>query len=128
VKITYICLLITGLMPILCTAIAKWGFKDFDNHNPRLWLSAQNGFRARANAAQSNCFEALPFFAISVGCAMAAQVNTQLLQGSCILFVGLRLLYIVFYISDKATLRTLMWCSAYSCVIFNFVQAINVLA
>ena len=46
------CVLIAGMLPLVSTAIAKWGFQGFDNHNPREWLSRQTGFRARANAAQ----------------------------------------------------------------------------
>ena len=33
---------------------------------PRRWLEQQQGFRARANAAQANGFEAFPFFAAAV--------------------------------------------------------------
>jgi len=125
VKITYICLLIAGLMPILCTAIAKWGFKDFDNHNPRNWLSVQTGFRARANAAQANSFEAFPLFAVSVICALGAQAELDLLAGLCLLFIGFRLLYVFAYITDRATFRTLMWVAALGCVIGNFALAIS---
>jgi predicted alpha/beta hydrolase family esterase len=34
----------------------------YDNHDPRAWLARQTDWRARANAAQANSFEALPFF------------------------------------------------------------------
>ena len=124
-KITYFCLLIAGLMPILCTAIAKWGFKDFDNHNPRHWLSVQTGFRARANAAQANSFEAFPLFAVSVICALGAQSELDLLAGLCLLFIGFRLFYIFAYITDRARFRTLMWVAALGCVIGNFALAIS---
>ena len=33
-----------------------------DNHDPRRWLANQTGWRARANAAQANSYEVLPFF------------------------------------------------------------------
>jgi len=123
-KIAFICILIAGLMPLICTATAKWGFKDFDNHNPRQWLSMQTGFRARANAAQVNCFEAFPFFAASVGCALGAPTDPQVLALTCMLFVTLRALYIIFYVADLAGLRTVVWVGAYACIISNFIQAI----
>jgi uncharacterized MAPEG superfamily protein len=34
----------------------------YDNHDPRAWMARQKDWRARANAAQANSFEALPFF------------------------------------------------------------------
>ena len=123
-KSAYICLLIAGLMPLICAATAKWGFKDFDNHNPRNWLSTQTGFRSRANAAQANCFEAFPFFAASVGCSLSAQSDPQILAWTCVLFIILRALYIICYVADLAALRTLVWAGAYACVIGNFIQAI----
>ena len=127
-KTAFICLLITGFMPILCAGIAKWGFRDFDNHNPRHWLSLQTGFRARANAAQANCFEAFPFFVASVVCALGAKSDLGMLESICILFVGFRALFVLFYLLDKATLRTLAWSAAYICVVANFVHAIGAAA
>ena len=63
------CVLAAALMPIVCAGIAKGGTFSkppseggYDNNAPREWLSRQAGWRQRANWAQSNCFEALPFF------------------------------------------------------------------
>ena len=65
----YWCVLIAALLPIACAGLAKWGMigkprreGGFDNNNPRAWLARQTDWRARANAAQANSFEALPFF------------------------------------------------------------------
>jgi uncharacterized MAPEG superfamily protein len=124
----YLSLLISGLMPILCAAIAKWGFKDFDNSDPRTWLSKQTGYRARANAAQANCFEAFPFFAFSVFCALSANVDIQKLSASCTVFVVARALYILFYVANKPTPRTVAWCTALASGVFNFVAAIFTMA
>jgi uncharacterized MAPEG superfamily protein len=57
---------VAGLLPYLATAFAKWGFENYDNNNPRQWSAQQTGFRARANAAQANCFESFPFYAAAV--------------------------------------------------------------
>ncbi len=63
------CVLVAALLPIVCAGIAKWGtFRTprsqggYDNVDPRAWLARQTDWRARANAAQANSFEALPFF------------------------------------------------------------------
>ena len=62
-----------AVLPIVCAGIAKYGMfskshRDggYDNNNPRAWLAKQTDWRARANAAQTNTFEALPFFFAAV--------------------------------------------------------------
>ena len=75
-NIAFLCVLVVGVLPIVCAGIAKWGFHGFDNHNPREWLASQTGFRARANAAQSNSFEAFPFFAVGVVLATLAHADS----------------------------------------------------
>lgn len=119
--LAYWCVLIAGVLPVVATAIAKWGFKGFDNNNPRAWLDKQTGFRARANAAQQNSFEAFPFFAAAViiaHLAYAPQGSIDLLAGA---FIVLRLLYLACYLADWATPRTAVWALAYACIIGLFV-------
>lgn len=118
------CVLVAGVMPVLGAAIAKWGFKDFDNHNPRQWLAAQTGFRARANAAQNNNFEAFPFFAIAVVLALHLNMDAARLEPLCLLFVAARILYFLTYLLDWASLRTLCWVVAYGACIAIYVQLI----
>ena len=60
--IAFACVLFMGLFPYVAAGIAKKGFENYDNSQPRAWLAQQSGFRARANAAQANLFESLPFF------------------------------------------------------------------
>lgn len=55
------CLLIMGLLPIVCAGISKAGARSYDNRNPREWLAAQEGYRKRAVAAQQNSWEAFAF-------------------------------------------------------------------
>ena len=52
--IAYACVLFMGLLPYVAAGIAKKGFENYDNSRPREWLAKQEGFRARANAAQAN--------------------------------------------------------------------------
>jgi uncharacterized MAPEG superfamily protein len=104
-KIAVLCLLIAGVLPLLSTAIAKWGFREFDNHNPREWLSRQTGFRARANAAQHNAFEAFPFFAVAVVLGMGLSLDPSVLNRYCLIFVVARVLYLLAYLLDWASVR-----------------------
>jgi uncharacterized MAPEG superfamily protein len=89
--------------------MAKWGFQNFDNHNPRQWLAQQTGFRARGNAAQVNSFEAFPLFAASVIIATLAQVDPARIDLYAFAFVAARVGFIVCYVADKASLRSLFW-------------------
>ena len=93
-KIAIACVLVAGLLPWVCAGVAKWGFRDFDNHNPRDWLARQTGFRARGNAAQHNSFEAFPFFAVGVVLATLAQADRARVDLYAIVFVLARLAFI----------------------------------
>jgi uncharacterized MAPEG superfamily protein len=113
------CVLIAALMPIACAGMAKWGAFSkpaceggFDNRQPREWLARQQGWRLRANAAQANCFEALPFFIGALLWALhtgATQHRVDLLATS---FVLLRCVYVALYVLDQAGIRSLVWVSA----------------
>lgn len=101
--------LVAGLLPVVCAGIAKWGAKGFDNHAPRAWLERQSGHRARANAAQQNSFEAFPLFAAAVVMALHNGANGQTVATWAWCFVAIRIVYICCYVSDRATLRSIVW-------------------
>ena len=111
--VAIVCMLIAGLLPIVSAGIAKAGFKNFDNRSPREWLTRQTGFRARANAAQANAWEAFPFFAAGVLAAQwtgASQPRIDLLAVS---FVALRIVYLMLYLADRASARSVVWVTAW---------------
>ena len=122
---TYACLLIAGVLPVVCAGIAKAGAKNYDNHNAREWLAKQTGYRARANAAQSNCLESFPFFAVGVVLALLAGVDDVKIEALSISFVVARVAYIACYVTDKATLRSTVWAIGFGCVIALYVFAIQ---
>lgn len=103
------CLMIAALLPIFCTGIAKWGFKGFDNNRPREWLARQEGWRARAHAAQQNSWEAFAIFSAAVLTAQVVEAPQARVDGIAIAFVATRLLYIWCYVMDFANLRSLIW-------------------
>jgi len=117
--LAYWCVLIAALLPIVCAGIAKSGkFKiprsdgGFDNDNPRAWLARQTDWRARANAAQANSFEALPFFIGAVIIAHQLGAHQARLDLLAFLFVFLRMLYVMMYIAGLSTVRSIVWTSA----------------
>ena len=115
--------MVAGLLPIVCAGISKWGARDYDNHDPRAWLARQEGWRARANAAQSNSLEAFPFFAAAVVLALQGGVDADTVAQWAWLFVGLRLVYIFCYVTDRATVRSLVWMLGLAVVIRLYVLA-----
>ena len=83
--LSYWCVLLACLLPIVAAGVAKWGTFSrsvreggFDNEDPRAWLARQSGRRARANAAQANSFEALPLFIAAVLTAQQLQVQQEM--------------------------------------------------
>jgi uncharacterized MAPEG superfamily protein len=114
--IAYWCLLIAALLPVCCAWLAKSGtFRKprkeggYDNHDPRGWMARQKDWRARANAAQANSFEALPFFMGAVIVAHqlgAAQARLDILA---FVWIVLRVIYVVMYVADLPAMRSVVW-------------------
>lgn len=117
--VAYWCVLAMALMPMGCAWLAKSGklFKPrreggFDNNNPRAWLANQSDWRGRANAAQANTFEALPFFIGAVVIAHQLHAVQMRVDVLAFLFVVMRLLYVMMYVADLATARSVVWALA----------------
>lgn len=117
--VAYWCVLIAVLLPIACAGLAKWrdmgrprSQGGYDNGEPRAWLARQQGWRARANAAQANSFEALPFFIGAVIIAHQLGAPQTKLDILAVLFVTLRVIYIAMYVGGMANVRSLIWALA----------------
>lgn len=110
-----------GLLPYFATAFAKWGFENYDNNNPRQWLANQTGFRARANAAQANCFESFPFFAAAILVATYTKAPQDDINLLAITYLLARISFIACYLLDKAGLRSLCWSVGVLAIIGLFV-------
>lgn len=117
--VAYWCVFIAALLPYICTWLAKsQGIGKprrqggFDNHDPRAWLARQQGWQARANSAQANSFEALPFFIGAVVIAHQLGAPQTLLDTLALLFVTLRVIYIAMYVADLAMIRSAIWAIA----------------
>lgn len=108
--LAYGCVLVAALLPMFCALLAKAGaMPKGGNRDPRAWLAAQSGWRARANAAQANGFEGLPFFIGAVIIAHQLGAPQARLDQLACAFIVLRLAYIALYVSDKAMARSLVW-------------------
>lgn len=114
--LAYWCVLVASFLPIVCAVIAKWGMfgksrcdGGYDNDNPRAWLARQTDWRARANAAQANSFEALPFFIGAVVIAHQLGAYQTRLDLLAFVYIVLRLVYIMLYVANLANLRSMVW-------------------
>ena len=117
--IAYWCVLVGALLPLGCAWLAKSpGLGKprkqggFDNHNPRAWLARQTDWQARANAAQANTFEALPFFIGAVIIAHQLGAGQTGLDILAVLFITLRIIYVAMYVADLPTIRSGIWAVA----------------
>ena len=122
-QIAYWCILIAGLLPILTIAVAKYGRKDFDNHEPRAWLEQQTGLRRRADYAHRTHFEARPVFAAAVLVAQQVGAAQSWIDSLALIFIAARISYTVFYLIDQASLRSVSWIVGYFSVIGLFILA-----
>ena len=109
--LAYWCVMVAVLLPIVCAGIAKSG--KFDNQDPRGWLARQQGYRARANAAQTNAFENLPFFIGAVIIAHQLQASQGWVDGLALAYVVLRMAYIASYLANLAGLRSALYLLAF---------------
>jgi uncharacterized MAPEG superfamily protein len=120
IPVAFWCVLIACVLPIVCAWLSKRGLfgvsrkqGGYDNHNPRAWATALTGVRARANAAQANSFEALPFFIAAVLMAHQFKAGQTMVDILAALFVALRVVYIMMYVADAAAIRSMVWTAAF---------------
>lgn len=122
-SIAYWCILVAALLPYVWAFVAKRGPR-YDNHDPRGWLARQDDPRAhRANAAHLNAFEAFAPFAAAVLMAQSAGVDPALVATQSLIFVALRVLHGIFYVTDLHLIRSVAWMAGFACVLWMMVAA-----
>jgi uncharacterized MAPEG superfamily protein len=85
----------------------------YDNHEPRAWLARQNGASARANAAQANSFEALPFFMGAVIIAHQLGAGQTALDAGPAVGAAAHVLHLM-YVADMPLARSMVWGGAFA--------------
>ena len=110
------CVLAACLLPVVTVGLAKASTArvsrktgGYDNNSPRQWADKLTGWQQRACAAQANGFEALPLFIAGVLFAQMAQADQARIDLLALSFVGLRVAYVVAYLANQGTVRTLIW-------------------
>ena len=114
--ITQWCVLVACLLPIFTVGMAKASLSRIsrklggvDDVNPREWEAKLTGWQSRAHAAQLNGFEALPLFIAGVVFAQMGDAEQSTIDMLALAFVVCRIAYVWAYLSNRATLRSLIW-------------------
>ena len=98
------------MLYLLTIAPIKWiGYRRFDNAKPRDPAFYDDTLRARALGAHQNGIEAFPFFAIAVLLAEFRAGPQRLIDELAILFLIVRIAYVLTYLGDRPTLRSILW-------------------
>ena len=88
----------------------KWvGFRQYDNSKPRDPAFYQDAIRARALGAHQNGIEAFPFFAVAVLLAEFRAAPQNLINELAVLFLIVRIAYVLTYIGNRPRLRSILW-------------------
>ena len=124
-----LCLLAAVVLTMGSIMPAKMdGKKEFDNANPRDPRFYTPGLRARALGAHMNGFESFPFFATAVLLAEMRGAPQDMVNTLAVGFILARVLYVIFYISDRPTFRSVVWMVAFFCnlaIFFSPVLAVH---
>jgi uncharacterized MAPEG superfamily protein len=104
------CILGAVLLYLLTIAPFKAiGFRVFDNSKPRDPDFYSEPLRARALGAHHNGIATFPFFAVAVLLAEFRDGPQRLIDELAVLFLIVRLAYVLTYLGDRPTLRTILW-------------------
>ncbi len=109
--IGYMCLLICMLLPIFWAGVSKYGYGDikYDNESPRDHLSSLSGKAKNAYNAEQNCYETFPAFAAAVIIAHQIGNDQFMINMLCVVFLLTRILHGYFYITNKGSLRSIVF-------------------
>jgi len=105
------CVFGTLMLYLLTIAPIKWiGFRRFDNARPREpGFYEQDPIAARALGAHQNGIEAFPFFAAAVLLAEFRGAPQNLINELAVLFVIVRVAYVLTYVGNRPRLRSILW-------------------
>ena len=85
------------------------GRREFDNADPRAPAFYELPLRKRALGAHQNGIETFPFFAAAVLLAEFRSCPQNWIDGLAMGFLIVRLAYIIAYLANRPTIRTLFW-------------------
>ena len=104
------CVFAVVALYLLTIVPVKWiGARQYDNAQPRDPAFYQDAIRARALGAHQNGIEAFPFFAAAVLLAEFRSAPQNLINELAVLFLIVRIAYVLTYIGNRPRLRSILW-------------------
>jgi len=104
------CVFAVVVLYLLTIVPVKWlGSRQYDNSKPRDPAFYADAIRARALGAHQNGIEAFPFFAVAVLLAEFRAAPQNLINELAILFVIVRIAYVLTYVGNRPRLRSILW-------------------
>ena len=104
------CIFAVVALYLLTIVPVKWlGSRQYDNSKPRDPAFYADAIRARALGAHQNGIEAFPFFAVAVLLAEFRAAPQNLINELAILFVIVRIAYVLTYVGNRPRLRSILW-------------------
>jgi uncharacterized MAPEG superfamily protein len=100
---------IVALYLLTIVAVKRLGARQYDNAVPRDRAFYQDAIRARALGAHQNGIEAFPFFAAAVLLAEFRTAPQNLINELAVLFLIVRIAYVLTYIGNRPRLRSILW-------------------
>lgn len=98
------------LLYLVTIASIKWiRFGRFDNSRPRDPAFYQDAISQRALGAHQNGIETFPFFAFAVLLAQYRESPQRLIDELAVLFLIVRIAYVLTYLGNRPTLRSILW-------------------
>jgi uncharacterized MAPEG superfamily protein len=121
------CLLAACLIPYFIAPIGGYfrvkQLGGMDNKNPRAQAAQLTGVGARAQAAQSNAWEALPVFASAVIVAHLAGADPGSSSTAALVFIAARIGHAGAYLADLDKVRSGIFTLGLGCCVWLFVLA-----
>ena len=113
--IAEICLFAAVLIYLLTLAPVKAiGHREFKNSDPRAPEFYQRPVRARVLGAHQNGVETFPFFLGAVLLAEFRAAPQPWIDALAAAFLAVRLAYVLAYVADRPTTRTLLWSAGFA--------------
>lgn len=104
------CILGAVLLYLLTLAPVKpLGHRDFNNSAPRDPAFYEHPIRARVLSAHLNGIETFPFFAAATLLAEMKHGSQTLIDAFSLAFLAVRFAFVLAYIGNKPTTRSLLW-------------------
>ena len=118
-------ILVAAVLPMLTVGLAKFGGPGYDNSAPRRSLEGLTGWRARADWAHRNHYEAFGPFAAGVLTAQLVHAPQGLVNWLACGFIVARLAYTGAYVMDLPSLRSVLFALGFACVVGLFMAGIS---